>query len=89
MPCCHFHIKGRVQGVFYRASALEKAQQLGLTGWVRNLADGCVESLACGQQNQLQLYENWLRQGPDMARVDEVVVTNTQAHLFDGFEIRY
>lgn len=70
--CIHCYISGRVQGVWYRASTQEQAKLLGLTGWARNLADGRVEVIACGEREKvLQLYE-WLKKGPEMAKVMEV-----------------
>lgn len=65
---------GRVQGVFYRVSCREKAQQLGLTGWVRNAADGSVELEAAGARDSLEILIDWCRGGPSGARVDDVLV---------------
>ena len=65
-------VAGRVQGVFYRASACEVAKCLGLTGWVRNLADGKVEAVACGDTEGLTQFAAWLRRGPAEAKVTEV-----------------
>lgn len=66
-------VSGRVQGVWFRASTAEQAKMLGLTGYARNLADGRVEVLACGDEAALSRLESWLWQGPIAARVDEVV----------------
>jgi acylphosphatase len=68
----HYLISGRVQGVCYRASAERQAVALGLDGWIRNLADGRVETVARGETEQLAAFEAWLRQGSVMARVDTV-----------------
>ncbi len=65
-------ILGRVQGVFYRACAMETAQRLGLTGWVRNLPDGGVEALAEGKREALEEFVAWCEAGPPAARVDKV-----------------
>lgn len=85
MPCRHFVIRGRVQGVFYRASARARGLQLGLTGWARNLPDGSVASLACGPAEALADYERWLWQGPPAARVEQVSVQEASAQDLDGF----
>lgn len=70
--CMHCLIDGRVQGVFFRASAQAEARRLGLTGWARNRPDGRVEVLACGEQDALEQFRAWLGEGPRHARVDEV-----------------
>lgn len=89
MICRHYYISGKVQGVFYRASTLEQAQQLGLAGWVRNLMDGRVEVVACGNEDVLQAFEAWLHIGPKMANVIAVEVTGlTQQPDCSGFELR-
>jgi acylphosphatase len=71
----HLRITGRVQGVYYRASMTEEATRLGLQGWVRNRQDGSVEALAQGPADAVQALIDWAHQGPRMARVDEVQVT--------------
>ncbi len=73
MPCVRYLVTGRVQGVFYRVSTRDKARSLGLTGWAKNLADGRVEVLACGEVSQLKELAAWLWQGPAYAKVSEVV----------------
>lgn len=65
-------ITGYVQGVFYRASTLEQAQGLNLTGWVKNLADGSVEVQAEGSRQSLEDLREWCGRGPPAAQVDAV-----------------
>ncbi len=85
----HLLISGKVQGVWYRASTREKAGQLGLTGWVRNLPDGRVEAVAEGEVTALEELIAWCRQGPPAARVSDVAVTWQDAtDDFDGFTVR-
>lgn len=67
-------IIGRVQGVFFRAEAEEKARSLGLTGWVRNASDGAVEILAQGEEVVLLQFIDWCHKGPSRAHVENVVV---------------
>ena len=87
--CRYYLVSGRVQGVFFRASTRETARELGVAGWVRNTSDGKVELLACGNEQQLLELERWLRQGPDNARVDELLIRDTGEQSGEGFEIRY
>jgi acylphosphatase len=67
-------VKGRVQGVFYRQSTLDKARSLGLVGWVRNQNDGSVALQATGPREVITALIAWCHQGPPSARVDEVEV---------------
>ena len=76
MASASFLVRGRVQGVAFRASTREQARRLALTGYARNLADGSVEVLACGDATALDALERWLHIGPPAARVDAV----TRAH---------
>ena len=65
-------VNGRVQGVYFRASTVQQARRLGLTGWVMNRRDGAVEIVAEGRSDRLEELIAWCRQGPPGARVDEV-----------------
>ena len=65
-------VYGRVQGVFYRAFVTKQARELGVTGYVRNLADGSVEVRAEGEKQKLMKLVGYLGVGPPSARVDKV-----------------
>lgn len=65
-------ITGTVQGVFFRASAMEQAQGFSLTGWAQNLPDGSVEIVAEGARYALEEFVAWCRRGPPAAEVKEV-----------------
>lgn len=67
-----FRIRGKVQGVFFRASTRSEALRLGLRGHARNLADGSVEVLAAGDDAEIEQLAAWLRHGPPQARVDDI-----------------
>ena len=66
------YVSGRVQGVFYRASTRERAQQLGCRGYARNLVDGRVEVLAVGEPAAVDSLIEWLWRGPPAAHVQNV-----------------
>ncbi|MGB9711579.1 MAG: acylphosphatase [Dissulfurimicrobium sp.] len=86
----HAFISGRVQGVFYRASAMDKAMQLDLTGWVKNLADGRVELVAEGSSEAIDAFISWCRKGPPYAHVTNIEVQEQEATgEFDRFSMRY
>ena len=70
----HLLIRGRVQGVFFRATAQREARRLGVTGWVRNRPDGSIELLAEGDEDAIKELSSWANHGPSAARVDGVDV---------------
>jgi acylphosphatase len=72
MDAKRYIVRGRVQGVGFRWFVDFEARQLGLAGWVRNTAEGTVEVLAMGTEQQLATLREELRKGPRAARVDEV-----------------
>jgi acylphosphatase len=83
-------ISGRVQGVWFRASTKEKADQLGITGWVRNTPDGHVEAVFEGDEKILQEMLDWCHHGPQYAKVKNVKITEQPAkNDFRDFSIKY
>jgi len=78
-------VAGRVQGVFFRASAREVAQRLGLTGYARNLPDGQVEVLICGDRTAVAEMREWLRVGPRQAEVTGVACEAVPYQEHDAF----
>jgi acylphosphatase len=90
MEVRHLIISGRVQGVWYRGSMAQEAQQLGITGWVRNRSDGSVEAMVAGDAEQVAAILNWARRGPPNAAVEHVAVElgSAEATEFSGFEQR-
>ena len=82
-------VRGLVQGVFFRVSTKRKAQELGLTGFVHNQADGSVYIEVEGEQNAIDRLLAWLRAGgPSHARVDEVDINTGELQNMEMFEIR-
>lgn len=79
-----FLVSGKVQGVFFRASTVRMAEQLGLRGFARNLPDGRVEVLALGEPSSLASLGAWLRKGPPRASVSGVAEHDEDAGLHSG-----
>ena len=79
MICRRYRVSGRVQGVFYRDSTRRQARATGITGWVRNLHDGRVEVLACGDAGQLETFKKWLEIGPEYAKVTNIEETDEKS----------
>ncbi len=78
-------VSGNVQGVGYRAFAQRKAQELGLSGYAENLRDGRVEVVAEGPKEDLEQFLRFLRQGPRLARVEQVEAQWSEATGLRGF----
>jgi acylphosphatase len=87
--CAHVLISGIVQGVGYRFSTVHHAQQLGVSGWVRNLTDGRVEAIFEGHPETLDRMIAWCHQGPSSAQVTDVTVTYQPPQGLTGFTTRY
>ncbi|MCO4293137.1 acylphosphatase [Solitalea sp. MAHUQ-68] len=81
-------VKGKVQGVYYRASAKEVAEQLGLYGFVENQKDGSVYIEAEGLNEQLYQLVEWCKQGPSKAVVEKVDILEGELKDFKTFEVR-
>jgi acylphosphatase len=88
MRCVRLRITGRVQGVGYRAWAIDAAVRLGLRGWVRNRRDGSVEALAIGETAAVSALVAACRHGPPAARVVNVAVDEAADDGSRGFEPR-
>jgi acylphosphatase len=86
----HAIVRGRVQGVSFRAATQQEAQRLTLTGWVRNRPDGSVEVLAEGPRAPLEQLAAWLHHGPPAAAVSEVSAEwQAASGLGRQFEVRW
>ncbi len=84
-------MSGRVQGVFYRATCAHRATELGVRGYARNLADGRVEVLACGDEAAVSVFVEWLWTGSTASKVVAVEVADAPQHLHQppaGFHSR-
>jgi acylphosphatase len=85
MRAARLRITGRVQGVGYRAWALQMASRLGLRGWVRNRSDGSVEAVIIGEENAVDRMIEACREGPYAARVADVAVSDAADDGSPGF----
>jgi acylphosphatase len=86
--CQRLLVTGRVQGVFFRDWTVAQARDLGLGGWVRNLADGAVEIVAAGPDEAVAALVERCRRGPERARVDHVSVADARDEGWTGFDRR-
>lgn len=82
-------VRGKVQGVAFRAATCVRGQELGLQGYARNLPDGGVEVYALGAPEALAALRRWLAQGPPLARVDGLECTAAPCEPVSGFSVRY
>ena len=88
MICRRSFVSGRVQGVFYRATCVRRAGSLGLRGYARNLVDGRVEVLACGEEAALNEFIAWLWEGSPASKVTDVATEHAdpaEAQRATGF----
>lgn len=86
----HLLISGKVQGVFFRASTRKVANEIGVTGWVRNVPNGMVEVVAEGRKNQLDRLIEFCKKGPEGAKVEDIEI-NWEKYKgeFKDFEIKF
>jgi acylphosphatase len=87
MPTTQLLIKGKVQGVFYRATAKKVAEELGVKGWIKNTKDNNVEAIITGTEEQVQQFIKWCKKGPARAEVSDVTATRVDDKNFNEFEI--
>jgi len=87
--CMRCIITGRVQGVFFRASTEREARQLGITGYARNLSDGSVEVLACGEASAVEELKLWLWTGPPASQVKDVRCESLDVPVPEKFTTRW
>lgn len=89
MKAVEVHVRGRVQGVWFRASTRAEAERLGVHGWVRNLDDGSVEAHLQGDVRAVDEMVAWCRVGPSGASVSQVRLSDVPVDdTLTGFQIR-
>ncbi len=88
MKNCRCIVRGRVQGVWFRRYTQNVANELGISGWVRNLEDGSVEVEASVPDELFESFIAALRKGPPLARVDDIEIEDISRSYSGGFEVR-
>lgn len=85
----HLNIKiyGKVQGIFFRVTAKEKADGLGITGFTKNEDDGSVYIEAEGEEKNLEEFLKWCKKGPSLAKVEKIETTESELKNFTKFEV--
>jgi len=83
--CKRCIVRGKVQGVFYRATAQQQALKSGVSGYAKNIFDGSVEVMACGEPNAVEMFCAWLWQGPELAEVNIVECESLISESANGF----
>ena len=85
----HVMISGDVQGVFFRISSQDKANELNLTGWVKNIFNNAVEIIAEGHREELSRFTGWLQMGPPNATIDKISIEWSEQleRQYSSFEI--
>ena len=86
----HYNIlvKGKVQGVFYRQQSIQRAHELGISGYVRNLPDGNVHLEAEGEEEDIQSFIAWCHAGTPASKVEEVVLNPAPVEDLEGFAVK-
>jgi acylphosphatase len=88
MMCKKITISGKVQGVGFRISAIDKAKKLGLKGYVKNTHSEDVEIVICGDETAVQEFAEWSQEGPKLAKVDHIHIEELKPKIFKDFEIK-
>lgn len=88
MKRVHVLIKGKVQGVGFRASTRRRAKNLELAGWVKNLDNGDVEAVFEGSEENVDEMLDWCKKGPSLAKVVDVKVEEEEPKVLESFEIK-
>ncbi len=89
MKRAHILLSGRVQGVWFRANTREKAEQLDLKGWVRNLSNGRVEIVFEGKKEVIEKAIEWCHHGPSFAKVEKVKIKWEEPEGYEDFKVLY
>jgi acylphosphatase len=86
----HLKIKvtGKVQGVWFRVNTKDKADELGLSGYVQNKPDNSVFIEVSGDEELINEFLHWVKKGPELARVNDIIVEENNKEYNSGFEIR-
>ena len=89
MPSKHVNLRisGKVQGVFFRKSAKQEADNLSLGGWIRNKNDGTVEISASGEEKNIEQFIKWCKKGPPFAKVDDLQILVKKPEDYEEFSI--
>ena len=87
MKTVHLKITGKVQGVFFRATARDTAKKYELSGWIKNNDHHEVEALITGLEKDIDAFVTWSKRGPEKAEVQNVIVTEKELCLFESFEV--
>jgi len=88
MKHLNIRVSGKVQGVFFRASTKEQADHLSMKGFVRNEPNGDVYIEVEGDEEQLKVFSDWCKHGPNRARVESIKVDESELKNFPSFEVR-
>lgn len=88
MKTVEIEVFGKVQGVFFRASTLNEAKKLGLTGWVKNTSQGTVLIECQGEDQSVDSLIDYCKTGPEYAIVKEVRIKMIRENIYEGFEIK-
>jgi len=83
------NVSGVVQGVGFRYFSACEAKKLGVTGYVMNMNDGSVNLMISGDKTQVDIFANWLKQGPKTACVENIKIRELPWKSFSTFDIRY